>query len=117
MDAAEFFKSIVNADFESLLRGKLEEFDIFLQEREDAGANYVVVRFLLELEAADGVPRPYYLWAKYPLDLDEDDSLDIFPPDFTDSKSMLEKPEEIADDPFFEIAVTARVGIGEAYDG
>lgn len=105
MDAVDFFKAVVQADFHSLIEKNLDEFHEFVSRKEREGATRAVIRFMMETDENDGIPRPFYLWATYPMVASGSSELAIFPPDFSNPATYLDIPDELRDEEFFEIAI------------
>lgn len=107
MDVSEFMRSVTTADFSNMIKDQdeLRKFIAFIDEREQRGDEYVIVRFLFEVtNEDDGVPRPFYMWATYPL-RGADGVVDIYPPDFDDPATSLHVPDELMDKEFFPIYI------------
>jgi hypothetical protein len=109
MKVEEFFRYLADADFENLVGGRRDEFDQFVQDRISEGRLRVVLRILMEMDVGTGIPIPYYLWGVYSLDptKNNDNVLEIYVPDYSEWNMYLKAPEELENEPYFEIEITA----------
>ena len=106
LSSEEFMRAVTAADFKSLIDSEgLKDLGEFVNRCHADGLEKILIRFFFQRKNEGDVPTPYYMWASYPADASGGSELELFVPDFSDIRSLLDVPEELAGIPYFEIVV------------